>query len=114
MHNLRTTRNQWLEAYYSGNHDVLAVLEADDFCVKENNRITKNDWRYQHIERLVKQGKWQPEKLREKDIQFHQVSDTEYRVIATVYSDIVQMSIEEKWRLETGQWRVTFLGMVAL
>lgn len=111
MQALKNTRNQWIEAYYSGNHALLEMLETDEFFVQENNRMANNDLRYQQIKNLVKQGKWQPERLLEKDLQFHQLSATEYRVTGIVYSTSIQISIEEKWQLENGQWRAASLIM---
>lgn len=113
MQTLKDTRNQWIEAYYSGNHTLLEMLETDEFFVQENNRMANNDLRYQQIKNLVKRGKWQPERLLEKDLQFHQLSATEYRVTGLVYSTSIQISIEEKWLFENGQWRAASLIMTA-
>lgn len=54
MQTLKNTRNQWIEAYYSGNHALLKMLETNNFFVQQNNRLTNNDLRYQQIKSLVK------------------------------------------------------------
>lgn len=114
MNNLQTTRKQWLEAYYCGNHQRLHNLETQDFVISYNNQFNNMQHRYQHIERSVQQGTWQPQRLLEKDLQFNPLSATEYQVSGVACSDTLQLGIEEYWRFEKDQWRVASLTMLTL
>lgn len=113
MDTLQTTRKQWLDAYYSGDHHLLNRLETDDFFIQQNHQLNNTALRYQHIERSVQQGTWQPEPLLEKDIQFNKMNATEYQVTGVAYSAAIQLRIEEKWQLEKDQWRVAYLKILA-
>ncbi|RYY78426.1 MAG: hypothetical protein EOO69_10580 [Moraxellaceae bacterium] len=111
---LQTTRKQWLDAYYSGDHHLLKCLETDDFFIQQNHQLSNTALRYQYIERSVQQGTWQPARLLEKDIQFKPLSATEYKVTGVACSDTLHLGIEEYWRFEKDQWRVAYLKMLAL
>lgn len=111
MPELEKYRQQWIEAYYSGDHHTLERLETGDFFVQEGLQLRPNKRRYSHIKSQVEQGKWHPVRLFEKDFHARQISQTEYRVTGTVYSDSVRIRVEEKWIHEKDQWRVAYLIM---
>lgn len=111
---LKSTRKQWLEAYYAGDHQQLCNLETVDFLVQENGQINPQNQRYRQIENRVKSGQWQPEKMAEKELPVNKISDTVYQVTGVAYSNTLRLRFEENWLFEKEQWRIASLMMTTL
>lgn len=111
---LKITREQWLEAYYAGDHQQLCNLETIDFLVQDNGQINPQNQRYRQIENRVKSGQWQPAKMAEKALLFNKISDTVYQVTGVAYSNTLRLRFEENWLFEKEQWRIASLMMTTI
>lgn len=114
MQELIKHRTLWLDAYYSGDHHRLRDLESDDFFIEQNKQVDKSKQRYQHIAHMVKHKKWQPERLTEKEVKFNKISDIEYLVTGTAFSNAITIEFKEKWLIEQQRWCIVSLVMISI
>lgn len=61
---LEQARDIWVNAFFTGQYEVLAQYEHEQFKVMDErqNRVESNHTRYERIAHAVKNGVWKPQK----------------------------------------------------
>ena len=70
---LEQVRDIWVNAFFTGNYEVLAQYEDEHFKVvyEQADRVESNYTRYEKIAHAVKNGVWKPQK---PDVEFENLS----------------------------------------
>ena len=113
MQNIVENRQQWLDAYYRGDHQTLVKLETSDFIIIHNHKKDNIQQRYQNIAHLSKHNKWLPERLNEREVNINKMSDIEYQVTGIAFSSSLNIEFKEKWTFDQQTWRIAALFMVS-
>ena len=106
---LEQTRDIWVNAFFTGNYDVLANYEDASFkVIYEKEGITESNLtRYEKIAHAVKNGVWKPQKPNIKSEEFE--FDRELtRCIVTLELEDEATIIQELWICQE-DWKITEL-----
>jgi hypothetical protein len=105
---LENTRDIWVNAFFTGNYDVLRQYEHDNFKVvyEQEGRSESNYTRYERIAHAVQNGVWKPQKT---NVDFEEYAfnrdQTECVILIGLESG---EKIQEQWQEESG-WKITEL-----
>ena len=106
---LESVREIWLEAFFSGQYDVLRQYEHDNFKVifEEEERVEGSYTRYDRIAHAVNNGVWKPKPLNIEFEEYEYNRDlTECYVLLGLEED--QQQIQELWSNQEG-WKIVEL-----
>ena len=106
---LEQTRDIWVNAFFTGNYDVLANYEDASFkVIYEKEGITESNLtRYEKIAHAVKNGVWKPQKPNIKSEEFEFDRDLT-RCIVTLELEDEATIIQELWICQE-DWEITEL-----
>ena len=106
---LEQIRDIWVNAFFTGNYEVLAKLEDSDFKVvyEQEDRVETNYTRYEKIAHAVNNGVWKPKKLEilTEDFEFDREL-TQCKVTLTLENEAT--IIQELW-IFRDDWKVAEL-----
>ncbi|OTG79781.1 hypothetical protein B9T31_16785 [Acinetobacter sp. ANC 4558] len=106
---LEHSRDIWINAFFTGNCEVLAQYEHDTFKViyEQDGRVESNYTRYDRITHAVQNGVWKP---RNPEIEFEEFEFNRDETICDVLIGLDQNLhlIQEHWIYEQG-WKITEL-----
>lgn len=108
-HQLERTRDVWVNAFFTGNYDVLRQYEHDDFKVvyEQEGRTEASYTRYERIAHAVNNGVWKPQKPNVEFEEYEYNHDTtECHVLIGL--EMTQQKVSETWRFNDG-WKITEL-----
>ena len=103
---LEQTRDIWVNAFFTGNYDVLAHYEDESFkVIYEKEGVTESNYtRYEKIAHAVKNGVWKPRKPDVLSEEFEFNRDlTECKVIIQLEHEATV--IQENWYYEN-DWKI--------
>ncbi|AXY55265.1 hypothetical protein CDG60_00765 [Acinetobacter chinensis] len=106
---LEHIRDIWVNAFFTGNYDVLAQYEDESFrVVYEKEGVTESNYtRYEKIAHAVKNGVWKPQKPEIMSEEFEFNRDlTECRVTLELENE--PTVIQESW-VFYDEWKVVEL-----
>ncbi len=103
---LEHIRDIWVNAFFTGNYEVLAQLEDRHFKViyEQEDRVESNYTRYEKIAHAVKNGVWKPQKpeILTEDFEFDRELTT-CKVTLTLENEAT--IIQESWVFRE-DWKV--------
>ena len=106
---LEQSRDAWINAFFTGNYEVLAQYEDENFKViyEQDGRIETNSVRYERIAHAVQNGVWKP---RNPDVEFEEFEYNNGLNQCTVLIGLEQEKtiIQENWIFD-GRWKITEL-----
>ncbi|MDY6483124.1 hypothetical protein SKM54_11820 [Acinetobacter faecalis] len=106
---LEQSRDAWINAFFTGNYEVLAQYEDENFKViyEQDGRIETNSVRYERIAHAVQNGVWKP---RNPDVEFEEFEYNNDLNQCTVLLGLEQgkTMIQENWIFD-GRWKITEL-----
>ena len=106
---LEKTRDIWVNAFFTGDYEVLEQYESEHFKVvyEEDGRVESNYTRYEKIAHAVNNGVWKPRKL---NIEFEEYEyDREQKQCRVLIGlDANHPKIQELWQNLDG-WKITEL-----
>ena len=103
---LEHTRDIWVNAFFTGNYEVLAQYEDAQFKVvyEQDVRVESNYVRYERIAHAVKNGVWKPQK---PDVEFEEYEfnrdQTECKILIGLAE--TQQQIQEIWHFDQ-TWKI--------
>lgn len=105
---LEGIRDIWMEAFFTGNYDVLAQYEAEQFKVvyEQEGRVESNYTRYDLIAHAVQNGVWKPQKLDVIAEDFDFDLDNQHCKVLITLAD--QRKIQETWAYDQA-WKINEL-----
>ena len=102
---LEKIRDIWVNAFFTGNFDLLAQYEHADFKVvyEQEGRVESNLTRYERIAHAVKNGVWKPQKptVEFEDFEFDR-DLTHCKILIGLEN---QKQIQELWGNQ-GAWKI--------
>lgn len=106
---LEQARDIWVNAFFTGQYEVLAQYEHEQFKVMDErqNRVESNHTRYERIAHAVKNGVWKPQK---PEVEFEEF-EFDYdltRCQITIGLEKNQQQIQELWVYQNG-WKIVEL-----
>lgn len=103
---LEQSRDAWTNAFFTGNYEVLAQYEDENFKViyEQEGRIESNYMRYDRIAHAVQNGVWKP---RNPDIEFEEFeyNDKQNECIVLIGFEQDRSMIQERW-VYVGSWKI--------
>ena len=100
---LEGIRDIWMDAFFTGNYDVLPQYEDQQFKVvyEQEGRVESNYTRYDLIAHAVQNGVWKPQKLdvEAEDFDF----DNHHCKVLITLGD--KRKIQETW-LYQNEWKI--------
>ena len=105
---LEKIRDIWVNAFFTGNFDLLAQYEHADFKVvyEQEGRVESNLTRYERIAYAVKNGVWKPQKPTVEFEEFEFDRDlTRCKILIGLEN---QKKIQELWGNQ-GAWKIVEL-----
>ncbi|RYL22862.1 hypothetical protein [Acinetobacter piscicola] len=106
---LEHTRDIWVNAFFTGNYEVLAQYEDAQFKVvyEQERRVESNFTRYEKIAHAVKNGVWKPQKpnVQSEDYEFNRDQTV---CLIKIYLEDKSTVIQEKWTFQE-DWKITEL-----
>ena len=102
---LEKIRDIWVNAFFTGNFDLLAQYEHADFKVvyEQEGRVESNLTRYERIAHAVKNGVWKPQK---PAIEFEEFEFDRHLTHCKVLISLEnQKQIQELWGNQ-GAWKI--------
>ena len=103
---LEQVRDIWVNAFFTGNYEVLAQYEDEHFKVvyEQADRVESNYTRYEKIAHAVKNGVWKPQK---PDVEFEEFEFDREQVNCRIQIGLAddQGYIQEIWRYLQG-WKI--------
>ena len=105
---LEKIRDIWVNAFFTGNFDLLAQYEHADFKVvyEQEGRVESNLTRYERIAHAVKNGVWKPQKPTVEFEEFEFDRDlTRCKILIGLEN---QKKIQELWGNQ-GAWKIVEL-----
>ena len=105
---LEKIRDIWVNAFFTGNFDLLAQYEHADFKVvyEQEGRVESNLTRYERIAHAVKNGVWKPKKPTVEFEEFEFDRDLTHCKILIGLEN--QKKIQELWGNQ-GAWKIVEL-----
>ena len=105
---LEKIRDIWVNAFFTGNFDLLAQYEHADFKVvyEQEGRVESNLTRYERIAHAVKNGVWKPQKPTVEFEKFEFDRDLTHCKILIGLEN--QKKIQELWGNQ-GAWKIVEL-----
>lgn len=103
---LEKIRDIWVNAFFTGNYDVLAQYEDEHFkaVYEQDGRVESSYTRYDRIAHAVKNGVWKPKK---PDVEYEEYEfnhdQTECHV--RIGLEEKQQQIQEIWQFD-GTWKI--------
>ncbi|QXW25980.1 hypothetical protein KXJ74_00025 [Acinetobacter johnsonii] len=103
---LEKVRDIWVNAFFTGNYEVLAQYEDEHFkaIYEQDGRVESNYTRYDRIAHAVKNGVWKPKK---PDVEYEEYEfnydQTECYVLIGLEEN--QQQIKEIWVFD-GTWKI--------
>lgn len=106
---LEHTRDIWVNAFFTGNYDVLAQYEDEHFKViyEKDGRIEGNFTRYEKIAHAVKNGVWKPQKPNVKSEEY-EFNREQTLCMVLIHLEDSTTVIQEQWVYEQ-EWKITEL-----
>ena len=110
---LEQIRDIWSNAFFTGNFEVLAQYEHEQFKVvyEQEGRVESNFTRYERIAHAVKNGVWKPQKPNVEFEEFEFDRDLKRCKILIGLED--QSKIQELW-VNEGAWKIIELRFLKL
>lgn len=112
---LLSTREDWYAAFFAGDTDFMATVEADSFCVVHASGV-QSKWEQLHgISRAVQADQWFPDSACKQDASLSLQNHGEFAVLSgqshTLIDDVRQGSVffSELWRRNDDDWQVMHL-----
>lgn len=106
---LEQSRDVWTNAFFTGNYEVLAQYEDENFKVvyEQDDRVESNYMRYDRIAHAVQNGVWKP---RNPDVEFEEFEYSYDQNQCTVLIGLEheKTMIQENWIFDE-QWKITEL-----
>ncbi|AWL27557.1 hypothetical protein DJ533_02530 [Acinetobacter defluvii] len=106
---LEYTRDIWVNAFFTGNYEVLAQYEDQHFKViyEQEGRVESNFTRYEKIAHAVKNGVWKPQKpnVQSEDYEFNR---DQTACLVQIFLENESTVIQEKWIFQE-DWKITEL-----
>lgn len=109
---LEKIRDIWVNAFFTGNSDLLAQYEHADFKVvyEQEGRVESNFTRYERIAHAVKNGVWKPQK---PAIEFEEFEFDRHLTHCKVLIGLEnQKKIQELWGNQ-GAWKIIELRFLS-
>lgn len=105
---LESIRDIWMDAFFTGNYDVLAQYEDQQFKVvyEQDGRVESNYTRYDLIAHAVQNGVWKPQKLDVEAEDFDFDVDNQHCKVLISLED--KRKIQETW-VYHNEWKITEL-----
>ena len=102
---LEQIRDIWSNAFFTGNFEVLARYEHEQFKVvyEQEGRVESNFTRYERIAHAVKNGVWKPQKPNVEFEEFEFDRDLKRCKVLIGLED--QRKIQELW-VNEGAWKI--------
>ena len=102
---LEQIRDIWTQAFFSGNYEVLAQYEHEQFKVvyEQEGRVESNFIRYDRIAHAVKNGVWKPQKVAVEFEEFDYDGDLKHCQVWIGLQNHKQ--IRELW-VNEGAWKI--------
>ena len=102
---LESTRDIWVNAFFTGNYDVLRQYEHEDFKVvyEQDGRVESNFTRYERIAHAVQNGVWKPQKPNVEFEEFEYNRAQSHCVILIGLES--EQKIQEIWQDDAG-WKI--------
>lgn len=102
---LEQIRDIWSNAFFTGNFEVLAQYEHEQFKVvyEQEGRVESNFTRYERIAHAVKNGVWKPQQPLIEFEEFDFDRDLKHCKVLIGLQD--QKKIQELWVYE-GDWKI--------
>lgn len=106
---LEQARDIWVNAFFTGQYEVLAQYEHEQFKVMDErqNRVESNHTRYERIAHAVKNGVWKPQKP-EVEFEEFEFDYDQTRCQITICLEKNQQHIQELWVYQNG-WKIVEL-----
>jgi ketosteroid isomerase-like protein len=112
---LLNTRENWYSAFFAGDTDAMAHIEADSFCVVHESGV-QSKWEQLHgISRAVLADQWFPTSVRKQDATLSLQNHGEFAVVSgqshTLIDDerLASVYFSELWRKHAQDWKVMHL-----
>lgn len=102
---LEKIRDIWVNAFFTGNFELLSQYEHEQFKVvyEQENRVESNFTRYERIAHAVKNGVWKPQKPVISFVEFEFDRDlTHCKVLSRLKND---KQVQELW-VNDGVWKI--------
>jgi len=103
---LEQVRDIWVNAFFTGNYEVLAQYEDEHFKVvyEQADCVESNYTRYEKIAHAVKNGVWKPQK---PDVEFEEFEFNRDQTRCQVLIGLVEnrQQIQETWVFDQG-WKI--------
>ncbi|CAB1221026.1 hypothetical protein [Acinetobacter bouvetii] len=102
---LEKIRDIWVNAFFTGNYDVLAQYEHEQFKVvyEQEGRVESNFTRYERIAHAVNNGVWKPQKPEIEFEEFEYDQDLTHCKVLIGLQDHKQ--IQELW-VKEDSWKI--------
>lgn len=102
---LEQIRDIWSNAFFTGNFEVLAQYEHEQFKVvyEQEGRVESNFTRYERIAHAVKNGVWKPQKPNIEFEEFEFDRDLKHCKVLIGLED--HKKIQELW-VNEGAWKI--------
>ena len=106
---LEQARDIWVNAFFTGQYEILAQYEHEQFKVMDErqNRVESNHTRYERIAHAVKNGVWKPQKP-EVEFEEFEFDYDQTRCQITIGLEKNQQQIQELWVYQNG-WKIVEL-----
>ncbi|MDR7377662.1 ketosteroid isomerase-like protein [Rhodoferax ferrireducens] len=112
---LLSTREDWYAAFFAGDTEFMAEVEADSFCVVHANGV-QSKWEQLHgISRAVEADLWFPDSAYKQDAQLSLHNHGDFSVVSglshTWIDDTEHSKVffSELWRQNTQGWQLMHL-----
>lgn len=106
---LEQIRDIWVNAFFTGNYEVLLQYEDERFKVvyEQDGRIESNFTRYERIAHAVKNGVWKP---RKPDVEFEEYAFDREQENCKILIGLTEnrQRIQELWHFDQS-WKITEL-----
>lgn len=103
---LEHVRDIWVNAFFTGNYEVLRQYESEDFKVvyEQQDRVESNYTRYDLIAHAVQNGVWKPQK---PDVEFEEYSFNREQTACEILIGLEhsKQKIRELWQYEN-DWKI--------
>ena len=113
--NLLNTREDWYAAFFAGDTDFMATVQADSFCVVHGNGM-QSKWEQLHgISRAVQADIWFPDTAFKQDASLSLQYHGDFAVVSgqsqTLIDDTPHSSVffSELWRKTSSEWQLMHL-----